>query len=421
MKILITALLLFSAAVFSGCTTQLAEGPNPEASIPVSADKDLDAALQFIEKAPDSAIGYNQLAVLYIKKARQTGDFQLNSQAEAAVHKALAVAPDDAAARKLQSSLHLTFHRFSEALDLGNILNKEFPDDPFIYGVLTDANAELGNYPEAVAAAQKMVDLRPNSNSYARVAHMRSLHGEHAGAVEMYKLAARTADPQDKEAQSWCLVQLGDEFWKNGKYAEAEKVYDEALQILPNFHLATAGKGRVRAAQGDLESAIKYLSDAQSKVPAAETIILLSDIYTKLGNNEKASQQASLVQVVEQKLGMTGDQKGLALFWADRDTNLKEALEIASREFAARKDIYTADTYAWCLFKNGRVSEAAAAIKDAVRLNTGDARTLYHAGMIEQAQGDRVAAKRLLNLALKTNPKFDLLQADNAKNALEAL
>ena len=64
-----------------------------------------------------------------------------------------------------------------------------------------------------------------------------------AGAVEMFKTAARTADPQDKEAQSWCSSNSAMNIWKNRKFAEAEKVYDEALQNFPNYHLALSGKG----------------------------------------------------------------------------------------------------------------------------------------------------------------------------------
>ena len=135
---------------------------------------------------------------------------------------------------------------------MGKQLLKDHPDDAFVYGVLTDANAELGNYHEAVAAAQRAVDLKPNSNSYARVAHLRSLHGDHQGAVEMFKLAARTADPQDKEAQSWCLTQLGNELWRNGKYDQAGKVFDEALQVFPGYYLALAGKGRLLASRGEM-------------------------------------------------------------------------------------------------------------------------------------------------------------------------
>lgn len=386
-----------------------------------SADAKINDVLKLIEKMPDSAVGYNQLAVLYIKKARETGDFSLNSKAETAIGKALRAAPEDVSARKLKASLHLTFHRFAEALELGKQLEKDFPNDAFIYGVVTDANVELGNYREAVEAAQKMVDLKPNTASYARVGHLRSLYGDYRGAIEAMKTAARSADPQDREAQSWCLVQIGDEFWKNGQYAAAEKVYDEALQNFPQFHLALAGKGRVRAAQNDFDGAIKFLTDVNNRVPNVETAILLGDIYTRQGDAEKAREQYDLVEAIEQKIGVGNDQKRLALLWADRDVQLDEALAITRREYEMRRDIFTADALAWTLYKKGQLIEAQTAIRAALKFKSNDARILYHAGMIEKNLGNRREAKRFLETALKLNPAFDLLQAENARKALTEL
>jgi len=55
-----------------------------------------------------------------------------------------------------------------------------------------------------------------------------------------------------------------------------------------------------------------------------------------------------------------------------------------------------------------------------LRLNTKDAVLLYHAGMIENALGNRSDAKKLLKRALDLNPAFDLLQAEIARKALAA-
>lgn len=382
---------------------------------------EINSALKIIEKMPDLPNGYTQLAIAYIKKARETGDFSLNSKAETAIKKALEIEPANATATKIQTSLLLTFHRFTEALEAGKKLQKDFPDDAFGYGVLTDANVELGNYKEAVEAAQKMVDLKPNSSSYARVAHLRSLHGDSEGAIEMFKTAARTTDPSDKEAQSWCLVQLGDEYLKYGKFVEAEKVFDEALQNFPNYYLAVAGKGRVRAANNDFDAAIKILTEANNRVPNIETTILLGDIYTKQGEIEKAKQQYDLVEIIEQKIGVSNDQKRLALLWADHDLKLDEALTITKRESELRKDIFTADALAWTLYKKRQLPEAKIAIKNALNLKSNDARILFHAGMIEKDLGNPAEAKKLLQQALKLNPAFDLLQAETAKKALQEL
>jgi len=418
------ALTCFLLIFIGACSSGKIESGKVEAANNLSTeskDTEIGEALKLIEKIPDSPTGYVRLAAVYIKRARAGGDFSLNSKAETAVDKALQLAPEDVPARKLKASLCLTFHRFPEALELGKKLQAELPGDAFVYGVLTDANVELGNYAEAVEAAQKMVDLKPNSNSYARVAHLRSLYGDYSGAVEMFKTAARTADPADKEAQSWCLVQLGDELWKNGKYTEAEKVYDEALQNFPHFHLALAGKGRARAAQNNFETALKFLNDANNRVPNVETAILLGDIYTRQGNAEKARQQYDLTEVIEQKIGAGNDRKRLALMWADHNLRIDEALLITRREYAQRKDIFTADAFAWTLYKKGQLTDARTAITSALNPKAGDARIFYHAGMIEKDLGNLTEAKKWLETALKINPMFDLIQAENARRALSEL
>lgn len=408
-------LMIIAAACLTACSVSVSETPFD--LDPATADREIDAALKFIDKAPESAAGYNQLAVIYIKRARETGDFSLNEKAESAVGKALKVAPDDVSALKLQASLHLTFHRFGEGLEAGNRLVKDHPDDAFVYGVLTDANAEMGNYPEAVAAAQRMVDLKPNSSSYARVAHLRSLHGDHLGAVEMYKLAARTADPQDNEAQSWCLTQLGTELWRNGKYTESENVFDEALRVLPGYHLALAGKGRSLASRGEFQTAAKVLIEAQARFANTETAILLGDVYARQEFPDKAREQYELAQAD----GEGHDAHRVALYWADHDINLDEAVKVAREDYAQIKDIYAADILSWCLYKKGYFSEAKAMITEAMRLKTRDARIYYHAGMIEMALSNKLAARQLLETALSLNPGFDVVQSANARKAVESL
>ena len=111
----------------------------------------------------------------------------------------------------------------------------------------------------------------------------------------------------------------------------------------------------------------------------------------------------------------------LALLWADQNVKLDEALAIAEREHATRKDIFTADIYAWCLYKKGNFQEAKNIITEAMRLKTKDARIFYHAGMIEKGLGNKKAAADYLLKALQTNPSFDVLQAENAKAALQEL
>src|SRR5262245_909033 len=137
-----------------------------------------------ISQPPQSADSYNRLAAAHMQKARETGDFSFNAKANDAIDRSLAVEPDNYDALKLRAKLQLTYHRFAEALETAHHAQTFRDDDHDVWGQITDALVELGDYPGAVRAAQTMVDLRPDSSSYARVSYLRSLHGDTRGAID---------------------------------------------------------------------------------------------------------------------------------------------------------------------------------------------------------------------------------------------
>ena len=147
----------------------------------------------------------------------------------------------------------------------------------------------------------------------------------------------------------------------------------------------------------------------------------LGDLYRLAGRDKDAAAQYSLVE----KIGRLNELNGalynrqLALFCADHDLKPEGAYANASREYAVRRDIYGADALAWTALKAGKIAEAQAAIKDALRLRTKDARLFYHAGMIACAAGDMKNARNYLHQALVLSPQFDPLQASIARKALE--
>lgn len=415
-KYLTLLLLVISVGISTSCST--ASETVVAAASPTEAA--ITAAQSRIDKMPNSSAGYRDLAAIYIKLGRETGDLVYNEKADAAIERGLVSAPADTELRKLKATLLLSGHEFAKAKEIGEALDKELPNDQFVLGILTDANLELGNYPASVEYAQKMVDAKPNSSSYARAANVRSVHGDYPGAVKMYELAARTADPADKEAQSWALVQLGNVHLRNGQFAAADRSYDEALTNFAGYHLALTGKGKSRAMQGDLAGAIPFLTEAIAKTPHVDTVVFLGDVYTKLGDASSAKLQYEYAQS-EERLGGHFDAHRLALFSADHDLDLVKSLEVAQADHANQKDIYASDTLAWCLYKNGKFAEAQAMMKEAMRVGTKDAKLWYHAGMIEMKLGNKAKAKQLLSDALKLNPSFDLIQSEIARNSLKSL
>lgn len=382
-------------------------------------DRLVVSAQDAVEREPKAARGYNMLAAAYMQKARETGDFSLNARAEEALARAEQAEPGDYEALKQRAKLLLTYHRFAEALEAARRAQSLNPRDHDNYGAIVDALVELGDYDGAVAAAQAMVDLRPDTASYSRVSYLRELHGDTKGAVDAMRMAVEAASPKDPEGAAWCRVHLGDALARGGRAAEAEREYDHALYVFPDYHVALAAKARARLAAGDADAAAQLYRRAVERVPLPDYAAALGDLYAKLGRADDARRQYELVEFVER----TGAQDGtytrqLAMFWADHDTRLDDALAVARSERAARRDIYTADLLAWCLYKKGSYAEAKAASDEALRLGTRDPRLLFHAGLIADALGDRAAGAKYLRQALAINPSFDVLQAEAARHAL---
>ncbi|HEY7910577.1 MAG TPA: tetratricopeptide repeat protein [Blastocatellia bacterium] len=398
-----------------------ASSPRAPAAQPAVAGKQIELAELLIAREPSRPDAYNLLGAACLQKARETGDFSFNARAERAINRSLELDPNNIESRILHATLLLAQHRFKEALESARRAERERPRDPVIFGILTDALVELGDYDNARIAADRMLTLRPDVSSYARVSYLRSLYGDGEGAIEAMRAAVRAAGPREPESLAWCRVHLGDELLNAGRIIEAEREYDLALGVFPDYHIALAAKARARIAAGDFTSAIENYKRAQQRVPLPDTAMALGDLYKKTGREDEANRQYELVEFIE-RAGAAGTgtySRQMALFRANQGIDLDEALEAAMRERSLRSDIYTCDTLAWCLLKTGRVEEAIKAIKEAMRLGTRDAQIFYHAGMIYAAAGDRSNAAKHLSRALEINPSFDLLQSGIAKQTLD--
>jgi hypothetical protein len=84
----------------------------------------------------------------------------------------------------------------------------------------------------------------------------------------------------------------------------------------------------------------------------------------------------------------------LTLYYADYANQPAKALEVATREFARRHDVFTLDSYAWALHVNGQDQEARKQIEAALAVGIRDAKLLRHAGEIALAAGNSSMAEQ---------------------------
>lgn len=210
------------------------------------------------------------------------------------------------------------------------------------------------------------------------------------------------------------MTQAASIFLHQGDYVGAEAGFDRTLDQMSDYPPALVGKARVALARADGPRAVQLLERAYDASPLVETAWLLGDARAMAGDASRAREAYARVE----RAGKQVDPRTLALFWATRDEHAVEALALAQAEKTARGDLYTEDTYAWALYRNGRIPEARSAIDRALARQTPDARLLYHAGAIRIAGGDVARGRRLVESALALEPGFDVTGAAEARRLL---
>jgi len=370
---------------------------------------------QQVRANPTDVVGLGLLGLAYQQRARETGDPSYYTKSDGVLQRALRYSPDDLVATSGLGALALSRHRFHEALVFGRRAVALSPSTARGYGVVGDAQVELGRYREAFAAFDRMASLKPSLSSYARVSYARELLGDVHGAADAMRLAIDAAAGQP-EALAWSRTQLGKLFWSQGRVRAAEREYRAALAVRPGYVYAFDGLAQVEAARGRNRKAITYEQRAAEAIPLPQFVAALGDLQRLAGNDNRARRQYALIGAIQRLLRANGVRTDLetALFDVDHAVRLRRALSLARAAQAERPSIDGDDVLAWALVRNGRCSEALHYSKRALRLGTRDAVKFFHRGMVERCLGDSAVAKRWFRRALSVNPHFSLLWAPAA-------
>ncbi len=235
-----------------------------------------------------------QLAQLFIQEARITGEHghyypaALKLLDEVLQNEQL---DKDIEFRTLatKAGVQLSLHQFPEALATGKKAVALNPYNTHTLGVMVDAYVELGAYEEAVEVVDKMVNIRPDIRSYARVSYLREIHGDVDGAIEAMKLAIKAGYPGFEET-CWARLTLGDLYKTYGDLEQAAYQYQKALDERPNYPFAIAALAGLKIEKGDYKEAEKQLQKAIDLIPEVGFYVQLAELYQTTGKDEKEIQ-----------------------------------------------------------------------------------------------------------------------------------
>ncbi len=369
--------------------------------------------LAALKEEPNDIKAGLTLAALYIQEARVTGNhLYYDMAAMKYINNVLKIDTANFNALVFKSLIYLSQHHFAEGLETANKAKSVNPYNAYVYGLMVDANIELGNYDSAVANSDRMVSIRPDLTSYARISYIREIFGDYPGSLEAMRMAVVAGAPGDENTE-WTRVQLGQLYERMGNFSKADTLYQSSLNLRPNYPYALAGLGRVAVANKDYNKAITYLEKADSLVTDNSIHEELVDVYRLAGQNKKAEAMAEKVIEELEENAKAGDADESIGHYSDRELayaylkvdKVDKALEHALLEYNRRpENIDVNETVAWVLYKKGDYAKALPYIKAALKTNSKNPVLLSRAALIFAKSGNKQQATALLQQTSLSNP-----------------
>ncbi len=393
----------------------------------LAAKQNADNLINKIKVDPADTKSALALVNAYIMEARISGNIAYYDKAAMkTVDNVLTNEPSNYEALMLKALIQLSQHHFADGLATATTAVHINANSAFVYGLLVDANVEMGNYDAALDAADKMVTIRPDLRSYSRIAYLREIYGDYPGAVSAMKYAVEAGVPSE-ESTEWCRTQLGRLYENMGEINKASFQYNLSLAARPGYAYALAGLGRIASYEKKYDSAVSYYQQAQSTVTDLGVKENLAIAYSNAGQTEKANalnkevinemNKNAQISISDPTIGHYSDKELAYAYLQNKDYD--KALEHALAEYNRRpKNIDVNETMVWVYYKRKEINKALPYLDAAFVTHSKNPMLLCTAGLVYAKTGNTEKGKMMLSLGLKHDP---VMQEDIKKESSEAL
>jgi tetratricopeptide (TPR) repeat protein len=371
------------------------------------AQQRIAAARRQIRSNPKNPQAYNDLAIAFVGRVRETANSADLQQAQGAVAAGLSLAPNDFQLQKTQIAILLEKHEFARAHEKAALLNRQMPDDVTIYGDLAEADIALGNYEAAEKSAQWMLNLLPNNVPGLLLgAKLRDVYGDSEGALDMLDRAYTETSPSEVEELAWIANQIASVEIGRGELDAADQVLQRAEKLFPLYPYSLQNLSRVKLSEGKWPEAIALLRQEELIAPSARVNYQLARAQELAGErNEAAATYASFEETAKARVNEPDNaNRELILYYAAQAAKYApQALVLAEREVSLRGDVWTLEAYAQALYANGKYKEADIQLQKALGTGVRRAEFFDLAGQIALKLGKQQEAEKYFHSSLQLN------------------
>ncbi|WP_406501350.1 tetratricopeptide repeat protein [Streptomyces sp. NBC_01590] len=384
-------------------------------AVPDAVSLAVATARKRTERYPDDPTGWSGLARAEVEQARVTLDAGRLDAADEALRRSLALKREDNyAAVTGQGLVANARHEFADGRKFGLSATRMAPDRADGYAVLADAEIQLGDYPAARSAVQRLLDIAPAGAAYSRAAYDLETDGRPKDAAIAIQRAVDSASTAEERA--FAEARSGDLAWSSGAVDRAERHYRRAVDAVPGHPFGEAGLARVYAVRGDTAKALETYRRLVARTPLPQ---FLAEAVELGGGGDRVRGEKAALDAQVWLLRASGGpvDPHLALYVADHG-DPQVAVELMRGEWKRARSVIVADALGWALHRAGRDAEAVGYARKAARTGWGNALFRYHRGAIEHSLG-LPDGDRHLREALALNPHFSPYHAPLATRMLK--
>jgi tetratricopeptide (TPR) repeat protein len=355
---------------------------------PSFIEQSITSANEQIAKEPKHPEGYNDLAQALVRKVRETGDESFAIQAEAAIVKSLKLEPANFSARRARVAVRLTQHRYADALEEAQALQKQRPDDNPIYAYISESEIARGNYAEAEKAVQRMIDLRSvNGPGFEAGATLRELIGFPDAALDWWRSALNLVSDRDIEERAYIYSQMARIYRETGKYDPGVECAQQALRLEPDYPSALFELARIRLEQRQPAVAATLLRSRLSRGKDLQSLYWLA-----VAEGPSGEASGDFEKQARAAVGSPINADTLLIRFLAEHGQSAEAVQIGVAALKRHHDLFTHESYALALSKAGEPTEALQQIRKALEPGFLDAGLYFEAGLIARQQNNAEAA-----------------------------
>ena len=374
-----------------------------------------------VEGTPNDYVSWATLGFAYVEQSRITADPSLYINADEALARSLEINDiDNFTAYTGLAAVAAARHDFANAERYALTGLEINSASASLYGILSDAQIQLGKYDEGFESVQRMVDLSPDTASLSRVSYTHELTGDVAEAEAVMRRALDDAPTNNDRA--FTLFHLGELALGEGDPDTALGFYLQALELAPDNVAALSGKAHALGVTGQVLTSIDTYDLLVEKAPLADFLIEYGNFLEVHGMTAQAGvlyERARATIAVDTANGVRTD-PGIIFFEADHgDSNTALLLAQKGLEEGPFFEMYEA--LAWALYMNGRYGEALDAVKQAQEIGIRDAQLYVRSALIYEALGDHENALSDLRVARDIDQYVSLPAATELLAELESV